>query len=48
MPEKPQECVRISKSFRNRKIIPKAPALAIKSGLRMSSDTFGELTRLLS
>ena len=37
----------ISKRWRNRKVIPKAYALAIKSRLGVSKDKFRELTRML-
>ena len=44
--EKARKIVTISKRWRNRKVIPKAYALAIKSRLGMSRDKFRELTRM--
>ena len=45
--EEARKIVKISKRWRNRKVIPKAYALAIKSRLGMSRDKFRELTRML-
>ena len=45
--EKARKIVMISNRWRNRTIIPKAYALAIKSRLGVSRDKFWELTRML-
>ena len=45
--EKARKIVMISNRWRNRNVIPKAYALAIKSRLGVSRHKFGELTRML-